>query len=413
MSKPSTFKSGMWGLVVVVVSCVAPLDRALALDPPVNATLVGQWNEYVGAYSDIWGDGNFAYISNWPLSDGNAAQVHVLDISDPANPVLDETLFLPPPNNFASPQDIKVGDGLLFIGLEADPNDGVAIYDVRDPANRHLVGTVTVPGFQTVHNLFYEGGFLYIPSGTSIAIVDLTAFDPDNPPAGPITTAKWVISGVGTNFVHDVTVANGRLYAAAWSSGLWVYDVSDVANTMPPLLGSVGGQSTHSMWPTADGKFVVTGEERTGGGIQVFEMTDNGGSLSFTLRDSLTFPQAEAFSVHNQVMVGNRLYNSWYAKGMQVFDIDPTTGALQFVASYDTSDAGLGNWGIYPILGETRILLSDVTNGCFVVALDSASVPAVSTWGLIAMTLLLLSVGSVLVLSHRTLPQHATLRTTE
>jgi len=385
------------GLAILLGSSLVPVGHALALDPPVNASQVGHWDDYVGAYSDIWGDGNYVYISNWPLSDGNAAQVHVLDIADPTNPILDETLFLPTPNNFSSPQDVKVGDGLLFIALEADPSDGVAIYDVRDPANRHLVATVTVPGFLTIHNIFYSGGFLYIPEGTSIAIVDLTGFDPDNPPAAPISTAKWVINGVGTNFVHDVTVEGGRLYAAAWSSGLWVYDVSDVANTMPALLGSVGGQSTHSMWPTADGKFVVTGEERPGGGIQVFEMVDSGGSLSFTLRDSFAFPPSDAFSVHNQVMVGHRLFNAWYGKGMQVFDIDPATGALQFVASFDTADAGLGNWGIYPFLGENRILLSDGSNGCYVVALDTASVPAVSAWGLITMVLLLLTVGTILV----------------
>lgn len=384
---------------ILVAVTVAPVQTAQALDPPVNAVQVGHWDGYNGLYCDIWADGDYVYLPNWAAADGQDARVHVLDISDPANPVLDETLFLPAPNTSASPQDVKVGDGLLFVGLESDPNDSVAIYDVRDPANRTFLTYVTVPGFTTVHNLFYESGFMYLFSGTSLVIVDLTSFDPDNPPAGDIDTAKWVLNNVGTSFIHDITVAGGRMYVAAWDSGLWVYDVSDVANNAPVFMGSVAGDNTHSMWPTSDGKYVVTGEERSGGGILVFEMTESKGLLTFALRDSLAFPVGEASSVHNQVIVGNRLYNSWYAKGLQVFDINPTTGALEFVASFDTSDSGLGNWGVYPLPGSNRVVLSDGNEGCYIVAVgdNTAPIPAVSIWGLIAMALLTLIAGSLIM----------------
>lgn len=331
--------------------------------------LIGRWDGYPGDYCDVWGDGNYAYLPNWRSADGQPARVHVIDISNPTAPILDETLLIPAPNDEASPQDVKVGDGLLFVALEANANDSVVIYDVRNPANRQLIAAVRIAGFESLHNLFYDSGFLYLPDGNEIAIVDLTAFNPDNPPAATITTAKWIITNVGTQFVHDVTVRNGRLYAAAWDSGLWVYDISDVANTAPAFLGSVGGDNTHSMWPTDDGQFVVTGEERGGGGITVYRITDNIGSLSFALTDSLVLPNVS--SVHNQVMVGNRLYNSWYARGMEVYDID-ASGLLSFVASYDTSDSGLGNWGIYPLLGSDRILLSDRNEGMFIVSVGTA-----------------------------------------
>jgi hypothetical protein len=330
-----------------------------------SACLIGRWDGYTGGYADVWGDGDYAYIPNYGLGDGNLGRVHVIDISDPGNPVLDETLFIAPPNNNASPQDVKVGDGLLFVALEGDGDDSVAIYDVRNPANRQLVATVRVSGFEFLHNLFYDSKFLYLPggpTGNSIAIVDLTLFDPDNPPPSPITSAKWIVNDVGASFVHDVTVRNGRLYASAWDS-LQIYDVSNVATTMPTFLGSVPGSASHSSWPTDDGNFVVTGEERTGGGIKVYRITDNGGSLSLTLTDSLVL--GGAFSVHNQVIVGNRLYNSWYQRGLQVFDINPTTGLLEFVAELDTAS----DWGVYPLPGEDRILLSDQRDGLLVVAL--------------------------------------------
>ena len=68
--------------------------------------------------------------------------------------------------------------------------------------------------------------------------------------------------------MHDITVQDGRLYACGWDSGLWIYDVTDVANSMPSFLGNTpdGGNNTHSAWPTDDGQFVVTGEERGNGG---------------------------------------------------------------------------------------------------------------------------------------------------
>ncbi|MHC5109919.1 MAG: hypothetical protein ACYTHJ_08585 [Planctomycetota bacterium] len=55
------------------------------------------------------------------------------------------------------------------------------------------------------------------------------------------------------------------------------------------------------MWATPDGRFVVTGAERGSGGIQVYEITDNGDSLSFRFTDSFTYPQGEVFSVHVEI----------------------------------------------------------------------------------------------------------------
>ncbi|MCH7591558.1 MAG: hypothetical protein IH989_02100 [Planctomycetes bacterium] len=352
-------------VMLLAVSAVAGEQDPTSMQGGIQPMCaVGHWDDYSGLYSDVWGDGNYAYLPNWG-ADGNEGRVHIIDISDPANPTLASTFFIPPPNENASPQDVKVANGLLFIALESDANDGVAIVDVRDPTNPLMLATVRIPGNETVHNVFYDNGYLYTPEGTTIFITDLTSFDPDNPPASPITTPKWTLTNVGTSNVHDITVKNGRLYAAGWDSGLWIYDVSNVATTFPTLVGTVGGNNTHSMWPTDDGQFVVTGEERGGGGIHVYRITDVGGSLTLTLTDSLALPNT--FSVHNQMFVGNRLYNSWYAQGMQVFDIDPITGLLQLVGSFDTSSTGTGNWGVYPLLGSDRILLSDTEEGLFVV----------------------------------------------
>ncbi|RME40613.1 MAG: hypothetical protein D6788_02965 [Planctomycetota bacterium] len=353
------------------------VQQELAVNVPcstANVCFVSQWDGYTGIYADVWEDGGFAFIPNWG-ADGNPARVNIIDVRVPTNPQLASVFFVPPPNNDASPQDVKAAGGLLFVGLEGDPDDSVAIVDVRDPFNPVQLATVRIAGFEEVHNVFYDSGFLYLANSATpqVAIVDLTAFDPDNPPASPITTPKWIVNNVGGLFVHDITVVRGRMYAAAWDS-LQIYDVSNVAVSPPVWIGSAPGDSVHSSWPTDDDQYVVVGEERPGGGIRVLRMTDTGGGmLSLMQTDEVVLP--DAFSAHNPLIIGHRVYTSWYERGLQVHDIDPVTGALSFVAEFDTSNTGIGNWGVYPFGGEDRILLSDGDEGLYVVALQPAGTP--------------------------------------
>jgi hypothetical protein len=344
-----------WALALALLSGIA-----YGQGDPVNAELLGQWDGFSGTYADVWGDGDYGYIGHF----GDHG-VHIVDISDRANPVDVAEYLLTDVG--ASAQDVKVADGLMFVAVEGG-TESAHVVDVRDPADPvHLV-TIDIAGYRSIHNVFYDNGYLYIADSntTRVGIVDLTTLDPDNPPPGPITTAKWIIQNVGTSFVHDMTVAHQRLYAAAWDSGLWIYDVSNVATEIPSFLGQTpdGGDNTHSCWPTDNGDYVVTGEERTGGGIKVYRITDGGESLSLELTDALALPVGEASSVHNQVIDGYRLYNSWYAAGLRVHDINLVTGELEFVASLDT---GGSVWGVYPFLGPGRVLLSNMSQGLLVV----------------------------------------------
>jgi len=361
-------------MVLGLTLLLSSAEIARAQNAPVNAIEIGHWDGYSGTYSDVWADGDYAYMPNWGLADGQPAQIHIVDISDPTNPVLDNVLSLSSPNSFASPQDVKVANGLLFVALEGDGNDSVAIVDVRDPTAPVELATIRIDGFENPHTLFYDQGFLYIVDSADpeMAIVDLTDFDPDNPPASPMTEAKWTIEMIGSAFVHDVTVQNGRAYVCAWDTGLWIYDITDVANNAPVFLGRGLGIATHAVWPTDDGQFVVVGEERDGGPIKLYEIVPDGEFVAVNLVDTVDL-SADAFSSHNPIVIGDRVYVSWYQAGLQVFDIDRDAGELVFVASYDTSESGNnggfnGNWGVYPFLGTDKILLSDMQNGLSIVA---------------------------------------------
>ncbi|MCH7721163.1 MAG: hypothetical protein IH988_09285 [Planctomycetes bacterium] len=370
-------------LLVPIMFSLAP-RMAAAQDPPFQAELVGSWDGFNGSYADVWGDGDYAYMGQF-----GSSGVFIIDISNPSDPVLAAEYAVPAPNNSSSAQDVKVGDGLLFIGLESNSGPAsVQIVDVRDPPNPVSLTTIDISAVSDPHDVFYDRGYLYIVDSSSnkIAVVDLTDLDPDNPPGSPITQTQWVVNNVGSFFVHDITVRprpSGEtwLYACAWSSGLFVYNVTNIADQPPQFLASVGGLNTHSCWPTDDGKFVITGEEREGGGMSVFEIVEDEGGVSLVLRDSLNLPTDQAYSIHNQVCVGNRVYNAWYQAGMRAYDVDPVSGALTLASSLDTFSGPVfgfdGAWGVYPLLGSDRVLVSDLSNGLFIID-DQATLPLVS-----------------------------------
>lgn len=339
------------------------------LIPPQNVHVVGQWDEHPVDYTaaDVWADDRgYAYVCNRsPGTMNDPASVDIMDIRNPAGPQLLTIYDVPPPNNFSVAKDVKYHDGLLFVGLDDDGNDGCQIVDVRDPANpTHLVN-IHIPGFADVHNLFYDKGYLYLANSRSpeVAIIDLTNFDPDTPPAETITDAKWLVTNVGTGFVHDVTAQNGRLYAAAWDSGLWIYDVSNIANEPPQFIASAPGDSTHACWPTADGRWIVTNEERSDGGpVKLYEYTEPEGIPTLTHTFTFAIPTTQAPSSHNVYVVGYRAYCAWYNRGLMAFDINPEFKWLELVAHHDTSTETanfLGAWGVYPFNGRDKVLVSD------------------------------------------------------
>ncbi len=199
----------------------------------MNMHMRAHWTSSVPC-ADVWGDGHFlfgAHYQRW----GGPAQVTILDILNPDAPVLASIYFIPPPGDQSGPEDVQASNGLLFTGNEtvASGSDGAFVADVRDPYNPRYLGNINVPNFRRVHTLSYDpdSRFLYLANSRrpEFAVIDLRWLTPDAAPFGTITTPTWHVQNVGSSFVHEVYARNGRLYASAWDSGVWVYDVSNVA----------------------------------------------------------------------------------------------------------------------------------------------------------------------------------------
>ena len=353
-----------------IVAFLLLASEVLAQDPAFHATEIGSFFQSGSQYADIWGDGQHVYLSRF-----GQGQIDVLDVSNPATPLLETTYTLSAGNVSSSAQDVKAGPGLLFISSESGGNDGVEILDVRNPAAPNLLTRIDAePGpYEFIHNTSYDSGWLYLcdSSNPSIAVIDLRSYDPDAAPS-TITTWTYELTGVGNSFVHDITVRNGRLWVSAWES-TQVFDVSNLGTQAPSFMGQALGVSAHAVWPTEDGKFIVSTEERGGGAIRLYEVFDDGTNVALVQRDSFASPRSGAnstFSSHNPVMVGDRIYVSNYSAGVAVFQIDRTSKTFEIVASYDTTtipaSGFAGCWGVYPGLGEGTVVASDIENGLHV-----------------------------------------------
>ena len=374
-----------------ILPCIA---LAVALSPvPAGAqtvTLVSQFDPLAGndRYGDVWGEGNYAYVGSF-----FGLGVAIIDISDPAAPFLATTYGSASGGRF---KDVKVHGGIGYFA--SDNGGGLHIVDLSDPTTPTLISQVTSAdsGYNRIHNVFYAAGFLYEADSRTQVVKVFDVSDPNNPSfVRDITTPA-------SPFVHDVTVVGSRLYASGWSGGTFVYDVSSVGTSAPPLLGSVAsGSNSHSSWVTSDGKTLIVARETSGGDVRIFDISDPSSAVLLSTLSAASLG-ISAFSPHNPVLFDdNLLFVSWYQAGVQVIDISDPSNPV-WVGEYDTFPGAVsgfdGNWGVYPLLGLDRVLLSDLDGGLFIVdasALRPLPVPALGPGSVSLLTLALLTASLI------------------
>jgi uncharacterized protein (TIGR03437 family) len=339
----------------------------------LNSKLLSQLDPFTGhnRYGDVWGEGHYAYLASY-----NGSGVMIIDIADPRAPVL-AGVFEPPGG--ARFQDVVVIDGIAYCSSE--DNKGVYIADVRDPQNPKVLSQITPEqnGFPFVHELHVTDGLLFEADSRPprdgrpprIKIFDVTN------PAQPAFIRD--VFTTDTLFIHNMFALNGRLYTSGWSGRTDIFDIRNVRNEDPPLLGTVqSGTSSHSSWVSNDGKLLASCRETLDGDVRLFDLSNPASPRQLAVITAQALGLA-AYTAHNPMIVGNLLFISWYQAGTVVFDIsDPAKPEL--VANYDTyaspvacpQDCYGGNWGVYPFLGLDRVLLSDLDGGLFVVDFSAA-----------------------------------------
>jgi len=216
--------------------------------------------------------------------------------------------------------DIAVGGGYAYVS----GNDGVCIYDIRDPDSAYrLVEPKWAGG--TVFGLWLEEETLYVaspPQGLLIADV--------SDPANPEIVGRYPGS-VGDLFVYDEVA-----YIGSYGTNLVAVDVSDPAN--PERIASFGW--TNPNGAAASGDYVyVTDPSR---GIVKLDVSDRlnpieAGTLSAS---------GSAYRLETR---GAWLLSANYAAGIRVYSLDNPRFPRLYLTMSDTGEA----WdvsGEYPIL---------------------------------------------------------------
>ncbi|HKY61427.1 MAG TPA: hypothetical protein VJP59_10495 [Gemmatimonadota bacterium] len=294
--------------------------------------------------ADLWVFGNTAYLGTY-MDD----KLRVFDISDPASPVLTDSIqvdarrindvMVNPDENFA----IMTREGA------ANRVNGIVILDITDPLHPTIAGeyTETVPG--GVHTTWIVGELVYAThNGTGdMRIIDVS----DR--ANPKEVGRWGMEHQN-RVLHDIFVKDGIAYLSYWDDGLVILDLGGAGKggspTRPVFVSRINYPegNTHTAWRWKD--YVFVGDEifpetwdmdqpiDARGYIHVIDVSDIENPVEVAKYE---VPEAGA---HNIWIEDDEetLYIAYYQAGLRALDVSgELRGDLydqgREIDSYDTS----------------------------------------------------------------------------
>jgi choice-of-anchor B domain-containing protein len=342
-----------------------------ALTPPVNISLLAQVpltdlvSRPVGPPTTppagtLSAAGNWGYTApdgrRFALT-GTSHGLSIVEVTDPARP-RNVGLVPGPASGW---REVKTYGEFAYVSTEA--RHGLDIVDLRDPDQPVLARTWNQT-FASAHSLWIdeERGLLFA-NGTrdtggiaqGMRVLDL-ARNPENPSD---------LGGFTEYYIHDSYSAGDRMYASAINAGfLAILDVSNPRALREVGRFFTGGRFTHNAWPTRDGRYLFTTDERPGRPLEGWDLLNplEPRKVSEYIAQPGTIP-------HNVMVDGDRLLVAHYTEGVHLLDVrNPERPAL--MGSYDTfAGAGgqfSGAWGAYIFPGSDLILVSDIEGGLFV-----------------------------------------------
>ena len=255
-------------------------------------------------------------------------------------------------------RDIKTYGHYAYAVSEAyGPGEGLQVIDLSGlPDHAEAVGVYAGEDGELVssHNLSIDTatGFAYVldSDGAPVHIVDLA--DPVRP---------VVVGALDVGDVHDVFARNDTVYVAEGRQPTFsLWDTTDKAR--PRLITRVtvpDAGYVHNIWPTDDGRYVLTTEETAEKSIKVWDLADveNPELVGEWLGENRI--------AHNVLVRGDRAFVSHYTAGAYVLDLSDPANPTELARhdSYARSDevAMKGNWGVTLPSPGGFVYVSDMT----------------------------------------------------
>lgn len=243
-------------------------------------------------------------------------------------------------------------------------NQGIMIMDMAYlPDSVHLVGTFVTGDF-TSHNMVVDStmGFIYAVSRfyTGVRIISIA-----NPEA-PVEIGTFAVPDC-----HDMYARNDTVWVAEGSNGTW--SVWNLANkNLPTLIQRIAVPNAgyvHNIWPSGDGRHVITTEETGFKTVKYWNVEDYG---NVQLVSNYLAPSNLA---HNAHMLGDTAYISHYESGVAIVDYS-NPAAPDEIARFDTYGAGEsagfgGCWGAYPFTTSGKVYASNGDGRLFILSAQS------------------------------------------
>jgi len=334
--------------------------------------------------NDIWGWVDPSTGTEYALV-GMDNGVSFVDVTDPVNPVIVGRL---PTRTVASTwRDIKVFQDHAFIVADGAGAHGMQVFDLTRLANAVppaiLAADAVYADFANAHNIAIneDTGYAYVVGTNTcnegLHIVDVST--PINPLFAGCHAAFQVHDTVCTIYHGpDVAYVGNEICFNSAKDRVEIVDVSiKGASITLGTTGYPGLAFVHQAWPTDDHRYLFVDDEidegQIGGPTRTFviDMADLDAPAHVFTYEAPTMSRD-----HNLYVFGNRVFQANYTTGLRVLEfMDPGLGEITEVAFFDTfpandSIAFDGAWSVYPYLPSGNIIVSDISNGLFILALQ-------------------------------------------
>ena len=312
----------------------------------------------------------------------------VFDVTDPATPVLTDSLQL----DARRINDVKIHPdnrlGIVTREGASSRRNGIVLLDLANPAHPTILSEYTETVTGGVHNVWIRGdeNLVYAcHNGTNeLHIIDIS--DPEN----PREVGRWGLEKESKT-LHDAIVQDGYAYLSYWDDGVVMLDVGAGTHggtpTRPAFVSSYSYPegNTHVAW--RHGKYLFVGDEiypsdwdpevfgpiEARGYVHVLDMTDIEHPVEVARYE---VPEAGAHNLWTDDR--DRLYIGYYQAGLRVVDVSgELRGDLyrqgREIGAVKTSspDAAVPNWSMTwgAQVFKGRIFTSDLFSGLWVLRL--------------------------------------------
>jgi hypothetical protein len=372
----------------------APSPTPTALPPVMAAALPGTLQNFeqighasldvIGWHGGLALAGRCAYVGN-----RRSGHIAIVDITDPAQPTPIGRIPIGRNTEAVELRTLPEHNLLVVADVVAAPH--LRTFDITNCAAPLPLASMTLPAPAHEFFLWQEGDRVLFFGATFGGPPDMIVVDLTNP-AVPHEVARWSARDMGLpGRLHSLTVSpSGDLaYLALWDGGFAMAQLN-LPYVQVLGKGEIGAPifwfpNTHSALPLRDPRYVLLTSEIYKcpfGAMLIVDVADPAAPQmvsSFSLPENRcnNLPAADAvFTAHNPLLVGDLVFLSWYAGGVQVLDVsDPAHP--QRVGQFLPGSAGAAAqsyvgrhpvqvWS-YPILYNGLLYVVDIQSGLHIV----------------------------------------------